>query len=61
VTVVTIGALPRSTRISVAELAAIVKGRNPKDRRLLDPRGFLGYWAKVRIDTVVTLDQQYQP
>ena len=48
----------RSTRISVSELAAIVKGRNPKKRQLY---GNLGYWARIAGDRVVTLDQQYQP
>jgi hypothetical protein len=48
----------RSTRASVSELAAIVKGRNPKKRRLY---GNLGYWARVAGDRVVALDQQYQP
>jgi hypothetical protein len=48
----------RSTRVSVSELAAIVKGRNPKNRRLY---GNLGYWARVAGDRVVALDQQYQP
>jgi hypothetical protein len=57
VTVVTRGA--RSTRISVAELAAIVKGRNPRKRALYGPT--LGFWLRVATDTVRSLDQQYQP
>lgn len=59
VTVVTLG--PKSTRIPVAELAAIVKGRNPKGRKLMDPGGYLGFWATVQVDTVTALHQQYQP
>jgi hypothetical protein len=57
VTVVTRG--PRSTRISVAELAAIVKGRNPRRRPLYGPS--LGFWLRIATDTVRSLDQQYQP
>jgi len=63
VTVVTVRAAVGSTRITVAELAAIVKGRNPKHRPLIErgPRRYLGYWIRVRIDTVRAIDQQYQP
>lgn len=49
----------RSTPIGVAELSQIVKGKNPKKRKLLGPR--LGYWIRVATDTVRSLDQQYQP
>lgn len=49
----------RSTPIAVAELAQIVKGKNPKKRKLLG-RG-LGYWIRVATETVRSLDQQYQP
>jgi len=49
----------RSTRISVSELAAIVKERNPKGRKLYGPT--LGFWARIAVDRVVALDQQYQP
>jgi hypothetical protein len=48
-----------STTISVAELAQIVKGKNPRHRRLLEPKA--GFWLKVLSDRVVSLDQQYQP
>jgi len=60
VTVVTFSAAGglRSTRIAVTELAAIVKGRNPKKRTLY---GYLGYWARIAGDRVTALDQQYQP
>ena len=51
----------RSQRVGMAELAQIVKGRNPNGRRLYDRGNNLGYWARTRIDTVRSLDQQYQP
>lgn len=59
VTVLTAG--PRSTSIPVAELAEIVRGRNPRGRRLFVPGNRLGFWIQVRVDTVRSLDQQYQP
>jgi hypothetical protein len=49
----------RSTAISVAELAQIVKGKNPKHRRLFAAK--LGFWIRVATDKVRSLDQQYQP
>jgi hypothetical protein len=62
-TVITYGGPPglRSTRIPVSELTQIVKGRNPKRRRLFSPRNHLGFWIRVATDTVRALDQQYQP
>ena len=63
VTVVTVHGPVTSTRITVAELAQIVKGKNPKHRPLIE-RGsarHLGYWVRTRIDTVRSIDQQYQP
>jgi hypothetical protein len=51
----------RSTRVSVSELAQIVKRKNPKGRALFDRRNQLGYWIRVTLDTVRSLDQQYQP
>jgi hypothetical protein len=48
-----------STRITVSELAAIVKGRNPRNRKLYGPG--LGFWARIAGDRVTALDQQYQP
>ena len=50
-----------STAIPVSELAAIVKGGNPKHRRLFDRQNGLGFWIRVATDTVRSLDQQYQP
>ena len=52
---------PRATRITVAELAQIVKGRNPRHRSLYDTVNSLGYWLRSTVDTVVSLQQQYQP
>jgi hypothetical protein len=46
----------------VAELAQIVRGRNPKHRRLLEPKA--GFWIQIGEkypNPVVSLDQQYQP
>jgi hypothetical protein len=51
----------RSLRVGVPELAAIVRGRNPRNRRLFDRGNDLGYWIRVATDTVRSLDQQYQP
>ena len=63
VTVITFGGSRglRSTRIAVSELAQIVKARNPKHRRLFVPGNRLGFWIRVRTDTVGVLNQQYQP
>jgi hypothetical protein len=59
-TILTIpGSGPRSTRIAVAELAAIVRGGNPRGRKLYARD--LGYWIRVVGDRVGRLDQQYQP
>jgi hypothetical protein len=49
----------RSTRISVSELAAIVKGGNPNKRKLYERH--LGYWVRIAGDRATSLDQQYQP
>jgi hypothetical protein len=50
-----------STSVSISELAQIVKGGNPRHRRLYDRGNHLGYWLRTRIDTARSLDQQYQP
>lgn len=50
-----------STSVSVAELAQIVKARNPRLRALYDTGNRLGFWMGVDLDTVRSLDQQYQP
>jgi hypothetical protein len=57
VTVLTRGVA--STRVTVAELAQIVRGTNPRHRPLLEPKA--GFWLRVESDTVRSLDQQYQP
>ncbi len=64
VSVVTLdaGRLVPTTRISVSELAQIVQGRNPRHRRLLEPKA--GFWIRVGArypNPVVSLQQQYQP
>lgn len=51
----------RSTVIPIAELAQIVKGRNPRRRPLYVPGNHLGFWVRVAVDAVRSLDQQYQP
>jgi hypothetical protein len=52
---------PCAVSIGMPELAQIVKGRNPRHRKLYDRGNNLGYWLRIRIDTVRSLDQQYQP
>jgi len=56
------------TRITVSELAQILRGKNPRHRPLLGPlRGFgdgFGFWIRVGDkypNPVLSLDQQYQP
>lgn len=49
-------------RVSAAELAAIVAGRNPRRRELSQSRA--GFWIRIGKqypNPAVTLDQQYQP
>lgn len=62
-TVLTNASNIKSTRVPISELAQIVKGGNPKHRPLLENGSLrtLGYWVKTKIDTVVSIDQQYQP
>jgi hypothetical protein len=51
-----------ATRVTVAELAQIVAGRNPNHRELLEPKA--GFWIQVGSkdpSPVVSLEQQYQP
>jgi hypothetical protein len=47
-----------STPVTVAQLAAIVAGRPPL--KLFEPLDS-GVWIRVRIDTILELDQQYRP
>ena len=60
-TVLTNRSTIRSTHVPLAELAEIQQGRNPKRRALMDQGNYLGYWISVRLDSVRSLDQQYQP
>jgi hypothetical protein len=46
--------------ITVSQLAQIVDGHNPLSRPLFEPIT-TGFWILVNIDTVRSLDQQYQP
>jgi hypothetical protein len=52
------GAIPTTT-VPVAELAQIVKGKNPQHRSLTQPKS--GFWIRVAGDSVLSLEQQYQP
>jgi len=58
-TVITKGA--RSTRVTVAELARLIRGRNPEHRALLASPLAFGYWVRVAVDQVRSLDAQYRP
>jgi hypothetical protein len=51
----------RSTAIPVTELAQIIEGKNPKRRSLFGPVKAFGFWIRVDIDRVRSLDQQYRP
>jgi hypothetical protein len=61
VTVLTINS--RSRRITVRQLAQILRGTSPLKPRLMDrgPRFFLGYWLRIRVDRVISINQQFQP
>jgi hypothetical protein len=57
-----------TTTIALPEFAQLLKGKNPKKRRLVAPlRGFgkaFGFWIRTRSkdpNAVRSLDQQYQP
>ncbi len=50
-----------TTPVTVSELAQILEGKNPKHRKLFgSPAGF-AFWARVAIDKVRSLDEQYHP
>jgi hypothetical protein len=51
---------PAGKPITVAQLADLVAGKNPLPRELFEPLS-TGFWIRVRIDTVRSLDQQYRP
>ena len=48
------------TPIRLSELEQIVRGENPFGRPLFEPIT-TGFWVRVDIDTVRSLDQQYRP
>jgi len=48
------------TPITVAQLSGIVSGKNPLAHPLLEGIN-TGFWIRVNIDTVRSLDQQYHP
>jgi hypothetical protein len=50
----------QGTPITVSQLAQLVRGENPFPRPLFEPIR-TGFWIKVDIDTVRSLDQQYHP
>jgi len=54
----------RTIQIPVAELAQIVKGKNPRHRALFDRARGLGYWIRVGDkypNPALSIDQQYHP
>lgn len=57
VTIVT--RLPYSEESTVSELAQLVKGKNPKQRRWLNMH--FGFWIRIKGDAVSSLHQQYVP
>ena len=46
--------------ITVAELAQLMRGENPFGKPLFEPIT-TGFWIRVHVDTVRSLDQQYHP
>jgi hypothetical protein len=58
VTVLTKGV--SGSRITVTQLAELVSGKNPFPRPLFEPLT-TGFWIRIKIDTVRSLDQQYRP
>jgi hypothetical protein len=46
--------------ITVAQLAQLVRGENPFSKPLFEPIT-TGFWIRVHVDTVRSLDQQYHP
>lgn len=47
-----------ATRITLADLVKLVRGATPVD--LFEPLS-TGVWLRVHVDTVCSIDQQYQP
>jgi hypothetical protein len=60
VRVLTAGANLNGTPITVAQLAQLAGGKNPFSKPLFEPIS-TGFWIRIKIDTVVSLDQQYHP
>jgi hypothetical protein len=60
VRVLTEGANLNGTPITVAQLAQLANGYNPFPKPLFEPIS-TGFWIRIRIDTVRSLDQQYHP
>jgi len=58
VTVLTKGV--NGSRITIAQLAELVRGKNPLPRPLFEPLT-TGFWIRIDLDTVRALDQQYRP
>ena len=55
---------PRPATITVAELAQIIEGKNPKRRPLFGRPKDFGFWIRVGNkypNPVLSLDEQYQP
>jgi hypothetical protein len=60
VRVLTEAANLNGTPITVAQLAQLANGYNPFPKPLFEPIS-TGFWIRIRIDTVRSLDQQYHP
>jgi hypothetical protein len=60
VRVLTAGANLNGTPITVAQLAQLVKGKNPFPKPLFEQIS-TGFWISIRNDTVGSLEQQYHP
>ena len=50
-----------SAKVSVAEFAQLIAGKNPQKRKLLGPAKSFGYWVTVRGDAATKLAAQYRP
>jgi hypothetical protein len=54
------GTGPRSTTVTVSELAQIVRGKNPAKRPgLWGPAS--GFWIRIEADRALAIDQAYRP
>ena len=60
VRVLTAGANLNGTPITVAQLAQLVKGKNPFPKPLFEQIS-TGFWISIKNDTVGSLQQQYHP